>query len=218
MQPALILTELGQILPAEDVPQVLAALKEDDLVWSTLQNTGMVRSILSNESNVVSFWSPASLALRPLNDRINLTNLSADHFPVIEATLKKQAIDLLEVVIKSGAAVKTLTDAGLVALALRERRRKMQSWQGIHEALSAVKVKAGQSLYEVWKTPLACLYGMIPDGDNLLNALISEGSHHPAIEWQTHILLSNPFDIETRLEIFYTVFQESSCSYQIEWG
>lgn len=217
MQPALILTELGRVLPAADVPQVLAAIKEDDLVWSTLQNPGIVRSILSDESAEISFWSPASLALRPLSERINIVNLCADHIPAVEGSLKKQAVDLLEAAIKSGAAVKSLTDAGLVALALRERRRKMQSWRGINEALSSVKLKPGQSLFEVWKTPLACLFGMIPDREELLKALITKESLHPAIEWETHILLCNPLDPETRLEMFYMVLQASSRGQQIEW-
>jgi len=217
MQPALFLTEIERALPPADIPLVLSALKEDELVWSTLQQPGYVRSILSEGSSTISEWTPASLALKPLGDRVRFSELTADYIPGIEGSLRKQAIGLLETTIKSGSVAGSLTDAGLIALALRERRRKMQSWRGIYTALTSMRNKGAQHLFVVWKTPLACLYSIIPDGKDLLHALMPEEALHPAMEWISHILLSNPIEAELRIELFLDVLNSISLERQVEW-
>lgn len=217
MQPALFLTEIERSLPLADIPTVVAALKEDELVWSTLQQPGFIRSILSEGSTAVSAWTPASLALKPLGDRVRFSELTSDYLPGIEGSLRKQAMTLLESTIKKGLAVSNLTDAGMIALALRERRRKMQSWQGIYTALTSMRAKSSQHLFEAWKTPLTCLFSIIPDQKDLLLSLLPEDKLHPAMEWITHILMSNPLEAETRIELFGYVMGNLSLEWQVEW-
>ncbi len=217
MQPALFLTEIERALSPADAPVVLTAIKQDQLVWSALQQPGYVRSILSDDCSDISAWTPASVALKPLGDRVRLAELASDHIPAIEGSLRKQALELLEATIKTGAAVDKLTDAGLLALALRERRRKLQSWRGIYDALVSMKNKDNRQLFEVWRTPLACLFTIIPDGKDLLAALLPNNSLHPAMEWISHILLSNPMEPETRVELFREVMSRASLEHQVEW-
>lgn len=217
MQPAIFLSELERALSPTDVPLVLAALKQDELVWSTLQQPGYVRSILSADNTSISEWTPARLALKPLGSRVRLAELACDHLPGIEGSLRKQSLELLEKTIRTGAAPQSLTEAGLIALALRERRRKMQSWKGIYGALVSMQTKSNQQLYEVWRTPLACLFTIIPDGKDLLAALLPADALHPAMEWITHILLANPMDPESRVESFGELFDRIGPEVQVEW-
>ncbi len=217
MQPALFLTEIERALSPTDAPIVLTALKQDLLVWSALQQPGYVRSIFSDDCSNISAWTPASLALKPLGDRVRLSELACDHIPGIEGSLRKQAIELLEATIKTGTAVEKLTDAGLLALALRERRRKLQSWRGIYDALISMKTKGSQQLFEVWRTPLACLFTIIPDEKDLLTALLPQNQLHPAMEWISHILLSNPLEAENRVSLFREAMNKISLEHQVEW-
>ncbi len=217
MQPAFFLSELENRLPPTDVPLVLAALKQDELVWSTLQQPGYLRSILSDDNSSLTDWAPANLALKPLGDRVRLSDLACDHLPGIEGSLRKQSLELLETTIRTGAAPQTLTDAGLIALALRERRRKLQSWKGIYDALLSMKPKGSKQLYEVWRTPLACLYTIVPDGHDLLAALLPGDALHPAVEWISHILMANPMEPENRIELFWECFGRIRSEYQVEW-
>jgi len=93
MQPAEILIELRRVLSPADAPGVLAALTEDKLVWESLQQPEFLHSILAEDSTLPSSWSPASLALRPLGNRVNFADLTAEHLPGIEVSLRKQALE-----------------------------------------------------------------------------------------------------------------------------
>lgn len=217
MQPAKILVELRRVLPPADAPFVLAALSEDNLVWKSLQDQEFLNSILSEESCIASSWSPASIALRPLGSRVSFTELTAEHIPGIEVSLRKQSLELLENTLRSGQPPNTLTQAGLLALGMRERRRKTNSWQGFLSELMSVPANTRSDLVEVWKTPLACLYGIIPDKWDLLESLLPQESMHPSIEWISHIILSNPIDPEAQTVLFHDLMSQLVVEYQVEW-
>src|SRR3990172_444504 len=192
MQPAEILIELRRVLSPADAPGVLAALTEDKLVWESLQQPEFLHSILAEDSTLPSSWSPASLALRPLGNRVNFADLTAEHLPGIEVSLRKQALEILENTLRNGQPADSVSQAGMQALALRERRRKTQSWRGFLGEISSVQGKTMSGLVALWQTPLACLYGIIPDKWDFLESLLPQDGMHPAIEWISHIILSNP--------------------------
>ncbi|HWR66258.1 MAG TPA: tetratricopeptide repeat protein [Bellilinea sp.] len=217
MQPAEILVELRRVLSPADAPRVLAALTEDKLVWESLQQAEFLHSILSEESTLPSSWSPANLALRPLGNRVSFADLTAEHIPGIEVILRKQALELLENTLRNGQPAVNLTQAGLQALALRERRRKTQSWRGFLVELSAVQGKSISGLVSLWQTPLTCLYGMIPDKWDLLESLLPQDGMHPAIEWISHIILSNPLDSQNQVKLFHDLMSQLVVEYQVEW-
>lgn len=217
MQPAEILVELRRVLSPADAPSVLAALTEDKLVWESLQQPEFLHSILSEESTMPSSWSPAALALRPLGNRVSFADLTAEHIPGIEVTLRKQALEILESSLRNGQSAGNLTQAGLQALALRERRRKTQSWRGFLVELTSVQGKSPSGLVSLWQTPLACLYGMIPDKWDLLESLLPQDGMHPAIEWISHIILSNPLDSQHQVKMFHDLMSQLVVEYQVEW-
>ena len=217
MQPAKILVELRRVLSPTDAPFVLAALSEDELVWKSLQQSEFLESVLSEESCIASSWSPANLALRPLGSRVSFTELTAEHIPGIEVTLRKQALELLENTLRSGEPVDSLSQAGLLALALRERRRKTNAWNGFLGELLATPAKNQNGLVETWKTPLACLYGIIPDQWDFLESLLPQESMHPSIDWISHIILSDPIDPEAQTRLFHDLMSQLVVEYQVEW-
>ena len=217
MQPAEILIGLRRVLSPADAPYVLAALSEDALVWNSLQQPEFLHSVLSDESVIPTSWSPASLALRPLGNRVSFADLTAEHIPGIEVTLRKQALDLLENTLRNGQPPASLAQAGLLALALRERRRKTQSWRGFLGELLSVQTITATSLVELWQTPLACLYGMIPDKWDFLESLLPQDFMHPAIDWISHIILSNPLETQTQVKMFHDLMSQLVVEYQVEW-
>src|SRR5574340_327155 len=217
MQPAKILVELRRVLSPADAPFVLAAITEDKLVWESLQHQDFLDSVLSDESAIASSWSPANLALRPLGSRVSFAELTAEHIPGIEVSLRKQSLELWDATLRAARPVTSLTDAGILALALRERRRKTHSWRGFLEELVAIPAKSPAELVEVWKTPLACLYGMVPDKWDLLESLLPQDSMHPSIEWISHMILSEPIDPETQTKVFHDLMSQLVVEYQVEW-
>jgi len=217
MQPADIYVQLRRLLNATDAPIVLAAVSSDPLVWKALQEPEFLQNALSEECVIASAWSPANLALRPFSSQISFAELTAEHIPGIEVSLRKKALELLETTLRNPAPVQSLEQAGLLALALRERRRKMQSWRGFLGELLSVPAGSADRYFELWQTPLACLYGMIPDKWDFLESLLPQNAMHPAVDWISHIILSNPLDQSTQVTLFHDLMNHLAVEYQVEW-
>ncbi len=217
MQPAQILVDLRRILAATDAPFVLTALAEDPLVWNALHQPEFLESLPSDERTASAFWSPANLSLRSFANQVNFSDLTAEHIPAIEANLRKQALELLETTLRTSQPPATLAQAGLLALALRERRRKTKSWRGLLSELTTGAVKSPTELIKIWQTPLACLYGIIPDKWDFLESLLPQDSMHPSIEWISHIILTDPIDSESQGKLFQDLMGQLVVDYQVEW-
>ena len=215
MQPADLFLHLRRFLAPEDASSVLLALKSDNLVWNALYQGDIFQSTVLNGE--FDSWSPANLALASLGSRLTAAELSGEHFPVIETGLRKKSLERFEKLLRKGIEADTLADAGLVAIALRERRRKTQTWNGlVDELLSAHDGDLNQCI-QTWKTPLACLAGMVSDRQSLCEALISKEHLNPGMEWCTHILLSNPDCLEAQVEQFKNLLLHLPLDFQAEW-
>jgi hypothetical protein len=72
-------------------------------------------------------------------------------------------------------------------------------------------------LIKVWQTPLACLYGMIPDKWDFLEALLPVDPMQPAVAWISHIILCDPGDPETQARLFHDLISRLAVEYRVEW-
>ena len=135
MQPADLFVQLRNTLDTTDSPVVLSAIKSDSLVWRTLFNSESAKALLEEPHSLPVDWSPGALALRLMGSRLRPVDLNSEPMQTIDNGLRKKALDAFETVLRSGEPVKSLEDAGLVALALRERRRKTHTWAGMADEL-----------------------------------------------------------------------------------
>ena len=217
MQPAELFVELRNLLSATDSPVVLPAIKADRLVWSTLNQAELLYSVLGVDSHQVEAWCPAEVGLRLLGCRIPAKNLRADNMPMIESGLRRKALNALENMMRTGDGPQTLVEACLVALALRERRRKTQTWEGFYNEIASLMFRSPACPADVWDTPLACLYGLIPDPEKLIEALCQKEEIFPSARWITHILISNPLTETEQKEKLGNVLVRLSLINQVEW-
>ncbi len=216
MPSADLLEVLKTSLAVEDVPIVFSALKRDPLVWEAVQNDSLSHST-SKGQKTKEDWLPANLVLKILNSRMDLAALRSDHYPSVEPSIRKKALETFESLLRTTSKPKNLQEAGLIALALRERRRKTQTWLGLMDELKSINLRNKNSLIELWKTPLLCLYGLIPDQEDLLKALLSQEDIALSKAWITHILLANPFEEEVTRRLFLFVLAETPLPQQVEW-
>ena len=215
MQPVDLFTYLRYTLSPAEAPNILLAIKTDKLVWDTLQQGNILRSTTldGNPAN----WSPANLALIALGARISAAELSADYLPGIDASLRRKSLERFERLLRKSEKVETLAEAGLVALALRERRRKTQNWNGLLDELKAAGTENQEELIACWQAPLACLAGMIPDPFELYENMLSNKQLRPVMEWITHMILSNPSSSENQAALFKKLLIDLPLDFQVEW-
>lgn len=206
-KPKTLVYLLKEILPQTDLPWVLPALWQDPLVWGTLQHPEISERALKEIGTNSEFWRPAILAFLTLELTDTKPAELAEHLRVdlqfpLDMGLKKKAAGVLEKRLQGrlepGSSTNEdldLGNAGLAALALRERRRILGNWEGIGKEIvnpswQSHPVSCSQILS--WSTPLACLYGIASDPEELLVSLIEDGSDPGFCHLALHAFLCNP--------------------------
>ena len=100
-----------------------------------------------------------------------------------------------------GAGPSTLEEAALLALALRERRRRAGNWSGITAEIQLRTGLAGD-IHSGWRTAIAILNALVPDPDELLKNLLPHQTGRQSFEWAVHAHLCQPAAISEQLEVF----------------
>ena len=192
-----IFYQFGQLYSADETAQVLTALRQDSLVWDSLKQPDFLQSALERavtsaddetQDCGVHFWSPGRLALLALGDPRPVEALRSEPMALLGPGLQELALQAYQALQRSGRAPATLRDAALLALMLRERRRLTGSWAGM---FAEILMKHGPS-ETVWRAPLAVLYGIIPDPEELLRSLMVKNAPRAAVAWAVHAQLSQP--------------------------
>jgi tetratricopeptide (TPR) repeat protein len=196
---------LKTILPEAAWPWVLAALRQDALVWDSLQEPDFSERALAEMGAQPEAWTPAGLAFLALGQP-----LSAAGSP-LDPLLRQRALRAYESLIRQnqpGSEERpTLAGAGLLALTLAEHRHVSGSWGNLPTDLSPVPTH-NPAFGRTWRTPLAILYGLAADRLNLLAELIYPGAPLPFIENALHALLSNPLPPTEQGQVLATLLRE----------
>ncbi len=211
------LVELQQVMPASQAACVIASLCQDPILWDSLEDDSFCQKLLADPDQNFALWSPANLALIASGCELTSADLCSSPMISLPAAIQQNMRQIVEETLKNGRIDRSLATAGWLALGLRERRRLTGSWQGLPgELLSKVYGENGTNIL-VWKTPLACLYHLVPDPEDLLITLVENSQFETAMEWVTHIILSNPMDETDRLSLFGLVFSKVTLAQKITW-
>lgn len=168
-----LLTTLLQVFPEDQWPWLLPALRCDDQVWTFLDSDAGSAALAAGGDRCQRY-SPAELALGILESPLDAASLRS---------LPMQPLSLP----KTGSSP-ALGQAGQEALRLRELRRSNETWDGLAEDLGSAS-----------PTALSCLFGIVPDPGELLQAIaLSDGN--AALQRALHALLSNPMPPQDHLE------------------
>ncbi len=200
-----LILELRNRLPVDTWGWVVTALRQDVLVWESLDQTELGQQALDRSSTQPKDWSPASLALLSLGYPVSAEELATLPVQPMVSSIRPQAMQAYEDwQTNFNAAPLNLRQIGLLALSFRERRRVTGGWNGF-----STELKAG---LPGLNTIMACLYSMIPDPFELLHALfLPEGS--PAQpDLGLHALLSNPESEKNQFDLMSALLEKMSLS------
>ncbi|RPI35042.1 MAG: hypothetical protein EHM70_00870, partial [Chloroflexota bacterium] len=213
-----IISLIQNRFPEETWPWLAASLRQDELVWKSLQDPSFAGLVFTRCDGKPSSISPGSLALLALepNDssevqteeqraewlsqverlKANLQN-NPDPDLLLKAHKAREAwtgyfahsmaTDADQHILCPGLH---LSEAGLLALALREMRCEVGNWSWLESVVNDGTVQAREKT--IWKTTLACLYSLVPDANQMLQELIYAGCSPYMQELGLHTLLSNP--------------------------
>jgi tetratricopeptide (TPR) repeat protein len=194
--PTSFLIQLKKLVSEGDWSRILRSLRNETLVWQALQNEELAQQSLKILGAQVEKWSPASIALIALGYPELLSKLTSKLEISIEEKLIRLSADTLEIffsneLLSSGF---TIAEAGLIALALRERYRLIKQWDGITSNFNPTYI-------QFWRPVTACLYGMLPNPNELLIHLFSCEGNSSLFDLGIHTILSNPLLLDEQCDI-----------------
>ena len=226
MEPVDFIPQLCQLFGQADCPVIFSALRQDPFVWETIQQPDVADDILKRAGNNLRAWSPAALFLYQLNSPESTDDLIKEclHleptlYPLASELRQKSALEY-ERTYQNNQAPDGLEQAGLLALALRERRRLKGSWQGLAAELAPKNDEDARLFYEIWRSPLAILFSMIPDPTALLSAILPEQDQDlkaGAIALVYHAVLSNPLPPGEQVALLSRLMARYTPSSQLKW-
>ena len=179
------LAGLKRNLPEDVWPWVIPALRQDAVVWNTLDTLFGLHALESAAANP-SGYSPAALALLALNLPITVEDLRSSPMqaglPEVEdEPAPAEVPDQRKVEDDTSSQFAgELARAGMQALQIREKRRTKGTWEDLPREIGSIT-----------PTAMACLYGMLPDPAEMLEVLIFTGGR-TGMQLALHALLSNP--------------------------
>lgn len=180
---------------------LIAALFQDQTFWHALTETKLGEKALSTLPGVPETWTPAALGLLACGEDISTSQLQDASFSVVDSQYSERAELAWQNWLAAGrgetgvARQSSVEEITLAGLALREIRRKNESWQFLSEIINKLP-------FEQWST-FACLYGMISDPYEFLYILFMKKPDLAA-----HTFLSNPLSPEDQTLVLRTLLSE----------
>lgn len=193
---------------AEDAAITLAALRQDSLVWQSLEDEQLLFAFLNNKVKDVFELSPARLALISLGCPDAYAGLRERVQFLVGDELQRKANRAFKEFGRSGRQLLNVQEAGLISLALREQWRLSQSWKEVFRNSGMVEAQVGE--LKNWKTVLVCLFGMIPDGMAMLKSLSELELKGAFPKILVHVVSANPIIADKRLSRYLTLFSRMS--------
>jgi len=152
MQPVDWMLRLQQKNTPENTRFLVRAFIHEPLIIRAMQQEGFLEQALER----VEGWMVADLALVAMGCPLKAADLRKQEMIGVEAGLRSSALQAYENTYKKLTPPANLAEAGLLAIALRERRRLTNGWHGLLNELTQGKLKEQPGLAnEIWKTSLA---------------------------------------------------------------
>lgn len=208
------LMKLWDLMPLAESTQVVSALRQDALAWDGLARGDLLERALQTIP-AARCWTPARLALLAAGVPFPAENAPVAPPPgILEMAL--QSYDLLLTAGQFPSSSGELAGAGLAALALHERFRRMADWVIVlREPVDQLASLSTQGLAR-WRCVIACLYSLAGEPAELLQAFAALGD--PAgMDWACHCVLTTPQGVEDQGQALLRVLRGLPLERQVTW-
>lgn len=159
---------LRAVLPSQILPVVVRALAREPLVWQSLQEQAFLERVIAAASDEAMPWTPGNIALIHLDESLTAADLREMPLVALDSDLRQKAVRFFDLYRQQAdRGIKTLSEAALVGLALRERARILGNWQNLAQEIPARKKNDNRLI-------LACAYDYLPEADTYLRDFCQE--------------------------------------------
>ncbi len=200
---------------------LVSSLQQDPLVWQFIQNEEQSLPYFKAAASELKSFRPGNIAKwlieKTFDEHIdNLNQLDIS----LSENLKLRSSRAFETVINTGLPPADLITAGLVALTLREKRIQTGGWQEISsEIFTTSRQHNDNRLFQIWRTPIACLFSLCPDFDDLITAFLHSENKKlilASVPVIIHSYLANSLEEQDLTDNLYGIFVNLSLDIQLE--
>lgn len=213
------LMKIWDVLLPADATRVVAALRQDGIVWSALTRDGLLQKAAELPLAAAECWTPARLALLSAGLLDLADALVASLQTELPAQVQQEALHSCDMLLTAGqfpGGRSEFEGAMFCALALRDRYRLTRSWSDVLRDPSAQAGAAGPAVQARWRAVLACLPGLVPDPLSLLHAAAAL-PEPTGCDWVCHCVVNSPVVEDDRLETLLALLRERTAAQQIRW-
>jgi tetratricopeptide (TPR) repeat protein len=214
MQPADLVTKINRIFGEEDAALLISALRQDALVWNAIQDETLAVGLTQESKARLNEWTPAAIFCLSENipSPADLKNLSLG----LDGNIRQLSIQNYETVCRGNKPPKDLKQAGYAALALRERRKLVKSWDGLAEEMESNQAISEQEVISVWGTVISILAGIISDENGLFEEILGLPGK-VGRELVSHAILSLPVSLKEKINVLSGLMIKLDLAGQIDW-
>ncbi|MCJ7626111.1 MAG: tetratricopeptide repeat protein [Anaerolineaceae bacterium] len=202
------LTEFKNIFSEFEATQVMQAVMQDPLVLKSLGNVKFFHQAVDKLGNDLAGWTPAELSLLALSDKFELIGVMTEGTKLSNTILSQSSTEKLNNTLNNQESPEHITDVGLLAAALLSRYQLNPSWMDLWKEIEFSDNGIDWKFYEVWRTPLACLYGWVEEPLELLKSLNRKSQHFASYYLISHILLCNVIEKEKQTALLKELMDE----------
>lgn len=170
MEAADLLIKLKETIASPFAADVFKAIYLDPLVLQALNDPDTFAMVIETCGPEAQNWTPAGIGLASASLDLTIEQLKTTPLEPIQAEARQQVTALYQRVLLKDYTVSTLQEAVLIALAMRERRRLTDSWNGLVKEITR-NFSTGTFDVNHWNSALAVLYGISNDTDDFLQEL-----------------------------------------------
>lgn len=214
MQPEELVSEINRIFGEQNASIVVSSIRQDNLVWTALQDATLAENLISINPPSLKHWNPAAIFCIACNlpEPTDLANLSLS----VDGIVRQTAILAYEKFGREGNIPTSLDDAGYAALALRERRKILKGWENLSEEILTDENKSEHQVFEQWRTIIAILSYIVPDKESLFGEIAGLPGRIGRL-LVTHAVFSSPMSDSDRVNIYSNQMIGLDLSSQIDW-
>jgi len=203
---------LDKNISINDQKTLFESIKLDPIIWNSFTNLSLIKKITEELGCSIENWTLGKICL--IEAGLSLDILSK---PIRDKIYLKRAISLFENSRISANPLHDLEEATLMALALFERGLKTKNWKGILNDLGIQKFDSRSQFVSCWRTPLAILYSLLGNHDDLLIGIASDPDDNLSISLINHIVAIQLLPKTEKANTIKRLVELSVSTKQISW-
>lgn len=157
-----IYSDLRDCSTPSDAAIIFRSLRYDSIIQKAFENASFRSAVREWDEDSLTKYSPANLGLFACGSIQLAIELNDPTFPELHSDIKQNALTFMRETLRGKELSLNLKEAGLFALAWRERRKQTGNWSNFESELTSV-IEKHPSSGELIQTAINILAGIIPD-------------------------------------------------------